>query len=76
MSNTAPTPNRFRRTGALLAGWIFDNQVARLPYVHGMSLAAVLLAVAYLALIPTDVAGAAARAAEDEQLAPAAEEVV
>ena len=62
--------------GALLAGWIFDNQVARLPYVHGMSLAAVLLAVAYLALIPTDVAGAAARAAEDEQRAPAAEEVV
>ena len=34
--------------GALLAGWIFANQPGRLPYVHGLSLVCVLLAVAYL----------------------------
>jgi len=36
--------------GALLAGWIFDNQPGRLPYVHALSLACVLLAIAYLVL--------------------------
>ena len=34
--------------GALLAGWIFANQLERLPYVHGLSLGLTLLAVAYL----------------------------
>ncbi|MDO7887614.1 MFS transporter [Hymenobacter sp. CA2-7] len=34
--------------GALLAGWIFDNQPARLPWVHALSLASVLAALAYL----------------------------
>jgi MFS family permease len=36
--------------GALLAGWIFDNQSAHLPWVHALSLACVLLALAYLVL--------------------------
>lgn len=36
--------------GALLAGWIFDNQPARLPWVHALSLASVLVAIAYLLL--------------------------
>jgi MFS family permease len=36
--------------GALLAGWIFDNQPAHLPWVHALSLACVLLALAYLVL--------------------------
>jgi MFS family permease len=36
--------------GALLAGWIFDNQPAHLPWVHALSLACVLLALAYLLL--------------------------
>jgi MFS family permease len=34
--------------GALLAGWIFANRPAYLPYVHGLSLLCVLLALAYL----------------------------
>ena len=34
--------------GAVLAGWIFSNQPARLPYVHALSLASVLAALAYL----------------------------
>jgi MFS family permease len=34
--------------GALLAGWIFSNQPDRLPYVHGLSLLCVLVAVVYL----------------------------
>ncbi|RYY14008.1 MAG: MFS transporter, partial [Cytophagaceae bacterium] len=34
--------------GALAAGWIFDNQPARLPWVHGTSLACLLGALAYL----------------------------
>ncbi|WP_426060697.1 MFS transporter [Hymenobacter sp. B1770] len=34
--------------GALLAGWLFANKPGRLPYVHGMSLASVLVAVVYL----------------------------
>ena len=36
--------------GALFAGWIFDNQPARLPWVHALSLVSVLAAVAYLLL--------------------------
>jgi MFS family permease len=36
--------------GALLAGWIFDNQPGRLPWVHALSLASVLTALAYLLL--------------------------
>ena len=36
--------------GALLAGWIFDNQPARLPWVHLLSLGCVLAAIAYLLL--------------------------
>jgi len=34
--------------GALLAGWIFANQIEHLPYVHGLSMAVVLVAVVYL----------------------------
>ena len=34
--------------GALLAGWIFANQSDRLPYVHGLSLFCVIIAVVYL----------------------------
>jgi MFS family permease len=36
--------------GALLAGWIFDNQATRLPWVHALSLTSVLVALAYLLL--------------------------
>lgn len=36
--------------GALLAGWIFSNQAPRLPWVHALSLASVLLALGYLLL--------------------------
>ena len=36
--------------GALLAGWIFDNQPGRLPWVHALSLACVLAALGYLLL--------------------------
>jgi MFS family permease len=60
--------------GALLAGWVFNNQAARLPYVHGLSLAVVLAAVAYLAFVPAD-APPVARPVETEP-EPAAEEVV
>ncbi|WP_375418412.1 MFS transporter [uncultured Hymenobacter sp.] len=62
--------------GALLAGWVFDNQPARLPLVHGLSLAVVLAAVAYLALVPTDTPGAAARQPAEQEPAPAAEQIV
>lgn len=34
--------------GALLAGWIFANRTEHLPYVHGLSMAVVLVAVGYL----------------------------
>jgi len=34
--------------GALLAGWIFANSPARLPYVHGLSAAVTLAALLYL----------------------------
>ena len=34
--------------GALCAGWIFDNQPGRLPWVHALSLASVLAALTYL----------------------------
>lgn len=36
--------------GALLAGWIFDNQPSRLPWVHALSLTSVLAAILYLLL--------------------------
>ncbi len=51
--------------GALLAGWIFDNQPARLPWVHALSLASVLAALAYLLL--------GVRATPARPTAPAAE---
>lgn len=51
--------------GALLAGWIFDNQPDRLPWVHALSLACVLAALAYLLL--------GVRAAPPRPTAPAAE---
>jgi MFS family permease len=54
--------------GALLAGWIFDNQPGRLPWVHALSLACVLAALAYLWL------GVAARpSAPPESDVPAAQ---
>ena len=59
--------------GALMAGWVFDNQPARLPYVHGLSLAVVLGAVAYLALVPVE--GAHTMQPAEAELEPAAEEV-
>ncbi|MDF7810132.1 MFS transporter [Hymenobacter sp. YC55] len=34
--------------GALLAGWIFSNQIEHLPYVHGLSMALTIAAVVYL----------------------------
>ena len=36
--------------GALLSGWIYDNQPGRLPWVYALSLACVLAAIAYLLL--------------------------
>jgi MFS family permease len=42
--------------GALLAGWIFDNDPARLPWVHGLSLGCVVLALGYLLAQRRDVA--------------------
>ena len=51
--------------GALLAGWIFDNQPARLPWVHALSLTCVLAALAYLLL--------GVRAAPPRPTAPEAE---
>jgi len=60
--------------GALAAGWIFSNQPARLPYVHGLSLACVLAALAYLLARPAG--GPVAPAVSAEEPEPAAEEVV
>jgi MFS family permease len=40
--------------GALLAGWIFSNHPAQLPWVHATSLACVVLALGYLLLLPRD----------------------
>ena len=61
--------------GALLAGWIFSNVPAHLPYVHALSLLCVLTALAYLLILPAkgpiQVLNAAEPAPE-----PAAEEVV
>ena len=39
--------------GALAAGWIYANQPARLPWVHGLSLLMALGALAYLLRQPT-----------------------
>ena len=61
--------------GALAAGWIFSNQPAHLPYVHGLSLLGVLAALAYLLRLPLD-APAGHRPAADETPEPLAEEVV
>ncbi|QKG53266.1 MFS transporter [Hymenobacter sp. BRD67] len=64
--------------GALAAGWIFDNQPARLPWVHGLSLACVLAAIAYLLLgIRATPAGPAShQALADEAMAVAGPEEV
>jgi len=61
--------------GALLAGWIFANQPAHLPYVHGLSLLCVLLALAYLFTLTATgpVAAGSGSAASPE---PSPEEVV
>jgi MFS family permease len=40
--------------GALLAGWIFSNHPARLPWVHGLSLGCVVLALGYLLALRRD----------------------
>ena len=61
--------------GALLAGWIFANQAAHLPYVHGLSLLAVLAAIAYLLTVPTTGPPMATNVAEPTP-EPAAEEVI
>ncbi len=61
--------------GALLAGWIFANQPGRLPYVHGLSLLCVLLAVAYLVTLKPAGPVAAAAVAESAP-EPAPEEVI
>jgi MFS family permease len=54
--------------GALLAGWIFDNQPGRLPWVHALSLASVLAALAYLLLgVRATPAGPASNAADAAQ---------
>jgi MFS family permease len=37
--------------GALLAGWIFSNQAAHLPYVHLLSAASVVAALGYLLVL-------------------------
>ncbi|MBD2766489.1 MFS transporter [Hymenobacter sp. BT664] len=60
--------------GALLAGWIFANQPARLPYVHGVSLLCVLLAIAYLLTLTATGPVAAADSAPAPE--PSPEEVV
>ena len=67
--------------GALLAGWIFDNQPGRLPYVHALSLASVLVAIGYLLLgvrptPPRPASGAAAALAAQAEAVAAPEEVV
>ena len=61
--------------GALAAGWIFSNQGAHLPYVHGLSLACVLTALLYLLRVPAD-RPAGHSAATDTVPEPSAEEVV
>ncbi|KAA9332228.1 MFS transporter [Hymenobacter busanensis] len=38
--------------GALLGGWLYSNEPARLPFVHGMSAASVLAALVYLYRVP------------------------
>jgi MFS family permease len=61
--------------GALLAGWIFANQPGRLPYVHGLSLACVLVAIGYL-LSVKDTGPVAPATSSPAEPAPTAEEVV
>ncbi len=47
--------------GALLAGWVFDNQPGRLPWVHAASLASVLVALVYLFTRPAPASALAAQ---------------
>ncbi|GAB3580909.1 MFS transporter [Hymenobacter daeguensis] len=61
--------------GALLAGWIFANQPARLPYVHALSLLCVLAAIGYLLTVPSTAPPVAAGVAEPAP-EPMPEEVV
>ncbi|HEX8327735.1 MAG TPA: MFS transporter [Hymenobacter sp.] len=61
--------------GALLAGWIFSNLPARLPYVHGLSLLCVLVAVAYLFSLKAS-GPVPVSAAHEPAPQPSAEEVV
>ena len=61
--------------GALLAGWIFSNVPAHLPYVHALSLLCVLTALVYLIVLPTQGPILVLNAAEITP-EPAAEEVV
>ncbi|MDQ2769907.1 MAG: MFS transporter [Bacteroidota bacterium] len=61
--------------GALAAGWIFANHAPRLPYVHGLSLLAVLAALVYLARVPLDTP-ASHKVPLVARVGPRAEEVV
>ena len=61
--------------GALCAGWIFDNQPGRLPYVHGLSLLCVLAGTAYLFTQRPDAPQGTAEASQEEPM-PVAERVV
>ncbi|HET9505375.1 MAG TPA: MFS transporter [Hymenobacter sp.] len=61
--------------GALLAGWLFSNQAAHLPWVHAASLTSVLLALAYLLLgVRATPAGPASETRVAEALAVASPE--
>ena len=62
--------------GALAAGWIFANHAPRLSYVHALSLAGVLAALAYLLRVPLDAPASHRPAAADAVAGPQAEEVV
>ena len=61
--------------GALLAGWIFSNNPAHLPYVHATSLVCVLLALAYLWALPAAPAPGALPAALPAEVEPVPETV-
>ena len=63
--------------GALAAGWIFGNQPGHLPWVHALSLASVLAALAYLWLgVETPLGAAASNSESAEAMAVAAPEEV
>ncbi len=61
--------------GALLAGWIFNNIAAHLPYVHAASLTCVLLALGYLWWLPITPAPGALPAALPAEIEPMPETV-